>query len=192
MSPSRMSASADFHDLRRDHRPVVHVLGDVDHDAAVDQIVERQMGHVALAIVGGVHGAVEMGADMQRGVDALRHDHLGLQVLRVVHLVAGIADPAGRMHVHDVGEIDDFHRQFPQLEVSRSYQAAQRQTRAEHQEADEEPQPEGLRRDLAAHHLPEPHADERSAKRQQRRPGERDMQLAGIDRAPRRARRWRR
>ena len=103
-----MSAPDELDDLRRDHRPVMHVLGDVDHDAAVDQIVERQMGHVALAIVGGVHGAVEMGADVQRGVDALRHDHLGLQVLRIIHLVAGISDPAGRMDVHDVGEIDDF------------------------------------------------------------------------------------
>ena len=97
-------------DLRRDHRPVVHVLGDVDDDAAVDQIVERQMRHVALRIVGRVHGAVEMGADMQRGVDALRDDADRLQVLRVIHLVAGIADPAGRVHVHDVGQIDDFHR----------------------------------------------------------------------------------
>ena len=86
------------------------MLGNIDHDAAVDQIIERQMRHVAVPVIGRVHGAVEMGADMQRGVDALRHDHLRLQILRVVHLVAGIADPAGRMHVHDVGEIDDFHR----------------------------------------------------------------------------------
>jgi choline dehydrogenase-like flavoprotein len=35
-------------------------------------------------VVGRVHGAVEMGADMQGGVDALRHDHLGLQILRVI------------------------------------------------------------------------------------------------------------
>ena len=27
--------------LGRDHRPVVHVLGDVDHHAAVDEIIER-------------------------------------------------------------------------------------------------------------------------------------------------------
>lgn len=33
------------------------------------------------------HGAFEMCADVQRGVDALRHDHLRLQVPRVVHLV---------------------------------------------------------------------------------------------------------
>ena len=59
-------------------------------------------------VVGRVHGAVEMGADMQGGVDALRHDHLGLQILRVIHLVAGVADPVGGVHVHDVGEIDDF------------------------------------------------------------------------------------
>ena len=105
-----------FDHLRRDHRPVVHVLGDIDDDAAIDQVVERQMRHVAVAVVGGVHGAVEMGADMQRGVDALRHDHLGLQILRVIHLVAGVADPAGRMHVHDVGEIDDFHGQLTLVE----------------------------------------------------------------------------
>ena len=98
-----------FDDLRRDHRPVVHVLRDIDDHAAVDQIIERQMRHIAVAVVGRVHGAVEMRADMQRGIDALRHDHLRLQVLRVVHLVAGVTDPAGRMHVHDVGEIDDFH-----------------------------------------------------------------------------------
>ena len=102
-----------FDHLRRDHRPVVHVLGDVDHHAAVDQIVERQMRHVALADFGRVHGAVEMGADMQRGVDALRDDHLRLQILRVIHLVAGIADPAGRVHVHDVGQIDDLHFRNP-------------------------------------------------------------------------------
>ncbi len=87
----------------------MHVFGNVHHDAAVDQIVERQVRHVAFWIIGRVHGAVEMGADMQRGVDTLRDDADGLQVLRVIHLVAGIADPAGRMHVHDVGEIDDFH-----------------------------------------------------------------------------------
>jgi len=75
--------------------------------------LERERGHIALAVVGRVHGAVEMRADVQRGVDALRHDHLRLQVLRVVHLVAGIADPAGRVHVHDVGEIDDFHNAAP-------------------------------------------------------------------------------
>ena len=62
-----------------------------------------------LAVVGRVHGAVEMGADMHRGVDALRDDADGLQVLRVVHLVAGVADPAGRVHVHDVGHVDDLH-----------------------------------------------------------------------------------
>ena len=96
-------------DLRRDHRPVVHVLGDVDHHAAVDQIVERQRGHVALAVVGRVHGAVEVRADVQRRVDALGHDPHGLQVLRVIHLVAGVADPARRMHVHDMAHVDDFH-----------------------------------------------------------------------------------
>ena len=97
-------------DLRRDHRPVVHVLGDVDHHAAIDQIIERQVRHVALPVIGRMHGAVEMGADMQRGVDALRDDPHRLQILRVIHFVAGIADPAGRVHVHDVGEIDDLHR----------------------------------------------------------------------------------
>ncbi len=96
-------------DLRRDHRPVVHVLRNVNDHAAIDQVIERQMRHVAMPVVGRVHGAIEMRADVQRGVDALRHDHLRLQVLRVVHLVAGIADPTGRVNVHDVGEIDDFH-----------------------------------------------------------------------------------
>ena len=96
-------------DLGRDHRPVLHVLGDVDDHAAVAEIVERQMRHVAVAVVGGVHGAVEMRADMHRGVDALRDDADGLQILRVVHLVAGVADPAGRVHVHDVRHVDDLH-----------------------------------------------------------------------------------
>jgi hypothetical protein len=40
-------------------------------------------------------------------------DYLRLEILRVVHLVAGIADPAGRVHVHDMGKIDDFHRTGP-------------------------------------------------------------------------------
>ena len=109
MSPSRMSAPALLDHLRRDHRPVVQLAGEVDHDALVDQIVERQRGHVAFAAVGRMHGAVEMRADMQRRLDALRDDHLRLQVLRVVHLVAGIADPARRMHVHDVRKVDDLH-----------------------------------------------------------------------------------
>ena len=92
-------------------RPVLHVLRDIDDDAAIDQIIERQMRHIAVAVIGRVHGTVEMGADMQSGVDTLRHDHLGLQILRVIHFVAGVADPAGRVHVHDVGKIDDFHHQ---------------------------------------------------------------------------------
>jgi len=50
-----------------------------------------------------------MGAHMQRGIDALRHDHLSLQVLRVVHLVARIADPAGGVDVHHMGHVDDLH-----------------------------------------------------------------------------------
>ncbi len=105
----------------RDHRPVLHVLGDIDHHAAVDQVIERQRGHVALAVVGGVHGAVEMGADVKRGVDALRHDHLGLQVLRVVHLVAGVTHPARRMHVHHMTHIDDLHRSALLLTAVRPY-----------------------------------------------------------------------
>jgi hypothetical protein len=64
-----------------------------------------------------MHGAIEMGPDMQGGVDALRHDHLGLQILRIIHLVAGIADPAGRVHIHDMGEIDYFHHQIPILRI---------------------------------------------------------------------------
>ncbi len=67
------------------------------------------MRHIALAVIGRVHGAIEMSTYVQGGVDPLRDNHLALQILRVIHLVAGIADPAGRMHVHDMGEIDDFH-----------------------------------------------------------------------------------
>src|SRR5262245_40376899 len=51
-----------------------------------------------------------MGADVKRGLDTLRHDHLRLQVLRVIHPVAGIADPSRGMHVHDVAHVDYFHR----------------------------------------------------------------------------------
>ena len=94
--------------FRSDHRPVVHVLRDVDHSAGTHQEIERIGGHVAHA-VGAVHGAVDMGADVQRGVDPLRDDHLGLQVLSVIHLIAGITDPAGRVHIHQMSEIDDFH-----------------------------------------------------------------------------------
>src|SRR6476646_888887 len=54
-----------------------------------------------------------MRADMQCRVDALCDDADGLQILRVVHLVAGITDPAGRMHIHDMGKIDDFHNTGP-------------------------------------------------------------------------------
>src|SRR5438105_12990952 len=50
-----------------------------------------------------------MGAHVERGLDTLGRDHLGLQVLRVIHPVAGIADPARRMHVHHMTHIDDFH-----------------------------------------------------------------------------------
>ena len=60
-----------------------------------------------------MHGTVEMCADVQRRVDALCHDHLRLEILRVVHLVAGITDPARRVHIHDMGEIDDLHRVDP-------------------------------------------------------------------------------
>ena len=101
--------------LGRDDGPVGDFTGEVDDDAMVDQIIERQRSHVALAAVGRVHGTVEMGADMERGLDTLRDDHLRLQVLRVIHLVAGVAHPARRMHVHDVREIDDLHRACPSL-----------------------------------------------------------------------------
>jgi hypothetical protein len=31
-----------FNDLRRDHRPVMHLLRDIDHNTAIHQIIERQ------------------------------------------------------------------------------------------------------------------------------------------------------
>jgi hypothetical protein len=37
---------------------------------------------------------------------------LGLEILRIVHLVAGITDPTGGMYVHQVAEIDDFQGIF--------------------------------------------------------------------------------
>ena len=78
-----------------------------------DQIIERQRGHVAGSAVGRMHGAVEMGARVHRGLDALGDDADGLQVLRVIHLVAGITDPAGGVDAHGVGQIDDLHGAFP-------------------------------------------------------------------------------
>src|SRR5689334_13120743 len=60
-----------------------------------------------------------MSAHVQGRVDALRDDPYCLQILRVVHLVAGVSDPAGRMHVHDVGEIDDFHYTIPGCSIQR-------------------------------------------------------------------------
>jgi hypothetical protein len=51
-------------------------------------------------------------------VDPLGDDHLGLQILRVIHLVPGIADPAGGMHAHGMREIDDFHG-FPVVVLTR-------------------------------------------------------------------------
>ena len=59
--------------------------------------------------VGSVHGAVDVGSDVKRHVDALRDDHLGLQVLRVIHLVAGIADPTWSVHIHQMSKVQDFH-----------------------------------------------------------------------------------
>ena len=59
--------------------------------------------------IGRMHGAVEMGARVHRGFDALGDDADRLQVLRVIHLVAGITDPAGGVDAHGVGEIDDLH-----------------------------------------------------------------------------------
>jgi hypothetical protein len=56
-----------------------------------------------------MHGAVDIRADVQGHVDALRDDALRLQVLGIVHLVPGIADPARRMHVHEMGEVRDPH-----------------------------------------------------------------------------------
>src|SRR5262252_11018640 len=51
-----------------------------------------------------------MGADVKRRIDALRNDHLRLQILRVIHFVAGISDPSRGMHVHHMAHVDDFHR----------------------------------------------------------------------------------
>ena len=96
-------------DLRRDHGPVRHLGGNIDHHPPVHQIIERQRGHVAFGIVGRVHGAVEMRADVKRGLDPLRDNHLCLQVLRVVHPVTGVSDPARGMHVHHVAHVDHFH-----------------------------------------------------------------------------------
>jgi hypothetical protein len=50
--------------------------------------------HVAVAVVSSVHRTIGIRTDMQRGVDALRHDHLRLKVWRNT-FVAGITDPAG-------------------------------------------------------------------------------------------------
>jgi hypothetical protein len=78
-----------------------------------------------------------MGAHVQGRVDALCNDSDRLQILRVIHLVAGVTNPAGRMHIHDVGEIDDFHHTIPGGDrseaLNRSQEVVQRQMDAEQQ-----------------------------------------------------------
>jgi hypothetical protein len=54
-------------------------------------------------------GAVDVSADVQCHIDPLCNDHFGLQILLVIHFVAGIADPARGMYVHEVTEVDNFH-----------------------------------------------------------------------------------
>ena len=51
-------------------------------------------------------------ADMKGGIDPLGDDRLGLQILGVIHLVAGIADPARRVQVHHVRQVDHLHGGF--------------------------------------------------------------------------------
>jgi hypothetical protein len=46
---------------------------------------------------------------MERGFNPLRDNHLGLQILRIVHLVARITDPARGVDIHNVREIDNLH-----------------------------------------------------------------------------------
>ena len=94
--------------FRGDNRPVIHVLRDVNHGAGSDQEIQWIGGHIAHA-VGPMHRTVDMRSDMQRRIDALGDDHLCLQVLGVIHLIAGIADPTRRVDVHQMTEVDDFH-----------------------------------------------------------------------------------
>ena len=57
----------------RDHGPIVHVFGDIDNGAGADQKIQRIGRHVAHA-VRTVHRAVDMRADMKRGIDPLCDD----------------------------------------------------------------------------------------------------------------------
>ncbi|CAB5024086.1 unannotated protein [freshwater metagenome] len=94
--------------LRGDDAPVLDVVRDVDDDALVDELGERERGHVG-ASVGGVNRAVEVSAGVQRGLDALGHDAVGLESLRVVDLAARVPHPAGCVHSPVVRQVNDLH-----------------------------------------------------------------------------------
>jgi hypothetical protein len=57
-----------------------------------------------------MHGAIDVSADVQRHVDALGDNALRLQVLGVIHLVAGVPDPTRRVDIHEMGQICNPHR----------------------------------------------------------------------------------
>ena len=80
-------------------------VGDVDDDALVHEPVERDRGDVAAAR-GAVQRRVDVRADVQRGLHALRDDAVRLQGLGVVLLHPRIADPAGRVEADRVAEVD--------------------------------------------------------------------------------------
>src|SRR5258708_32385678 len=50
--------------LRRDHGPIVHMLGDIDDSAWPNKEIEGIRRHIAHAI-GAMHHAIDMGSDME-------------------------------------------------------------------------------------------------------------------------------
>src|SRR5262249_20944980 len=56
-----------------------------------------------------IQRSVKMRAEVELCFNALRDNYLGLQILRVVHLVARVTDPARGVDIHYVREIDDLH-----------------------------------------------------------------------------------
>src|SRR5215469_7485583 len=98
--------------LGLDHVPVLADIRDIDDHALVDELVERQRGHVETA-VGTVHRTVEMSSGVQGCLDPLRDDPVRLQGLCVVDACPWVADPAWRVEVPWMGQIDKPHGTLP-------------------------------------------------------------------------------
>ena len=94
--------------VRLDHRPVVHLLRDVDDHALAAEAIDRDRGNI-LAARDGVHLRVEMRAGVQRELEQLRDDAVGREALEVRELGRRVADPAGCVNRERVREVDELH-----------------------------------------------------------------------------------